>query len=72
MVKLGLVTAPLMVSPAVLPAAAVPALITRLTEAGEPALGCTALDGEKLQVAPAGSPGQERVTDPWNDPAAVT
>ena len=45
--------------------------IERVTFAGEPAVGET-VEEEKLQVAPAGKPLQERVTTLLKEPDALT
>jgi hypothetical protein len=42
------------------------------TTTGDAEVGFTDADGEKLQVAPVGSPLHERLTVPANDPEAVT
>ena len=46
--------------------------IVRVTVIGLLAVGLTEADGEKLQLAPEGSPLHESETIPLNDPEAVT
>ena len=48
----------------------VPIVIVTVT--GFAAVGLTELPGEKLQVAPAGSPLQDRFTAALNDPTPLT
>jgi len=44
----------------------------KVTFTGELEVGCTELDGAKLQVAPAGRPTQVRATVPLKEPPPVT
>jgi hypothetical protein len=72
LVAAGPLVAPCTVTVEVASGVFVPALTVSVTAVELAAVGFTVLEGEKLQVAFAGSPRQLSVTGSRNDPAAVT